>query len=59
MRMSFLRAERRKREIARAKERTELRYQMSFMPFETEDGLKEQKKIGGPNSKFLGGVVRP
>lgn len=46
MRMSFLRAERRKKEIARAKERTALRYKMSFMPFDTEDGLKEQKKIG-------------
>lgn len=47
MRMSFLRAERRKKEIARAKERTKLRYEMSFMPFKTEDGLKEQTKIGG------------
>jgi len=57
--MSATRAERRKREIARAKKLKELRYKMSFMPFETEDGLKEQKKIGGPNRKYLGGVVRP
>lgn len=47
MKMSYIRAERRKKEIARAKERKELRYKMSFMPFETEDGLKEQTKIGG------------
>ena len=47
MKMSHTRAERRKKEIARAKERTELRYEMGLRPFETEDGLKEQTKIGG------------
>jgi len=47
MKMSHTRAERRKKEIARAKERTALRYEMGFMPFETEDGLREQTKIGG------------
>ena len=47
MKMSTTRAERRKKEIARAKERTELRYKMTHLPFETEDGSKEQTKIGG------------
>ena len=47
MRMSFTRAERRKKEIARAKERTNLRYKMRVLPFETEDGIKAQTKIGG------------
>ena len=58
MRMSVTRAERRKREIAESKRRKLLRYEMSFMPFGTEDGLKEQTKIGGPTRKSLGGVVR-
>ena len=47
MRMSTTRAKRRKKEIARAKERTELRYKMCILPFETEDGIKAQTKIGG------------
>ena len=47
MKMSHTRAERRKREIARAKERTDRRYKMKVLPFETEDGLKAQTKIGG------------
>ncbi len=47
MKMSFTRAERRKKEIARAKKRTNLRYEMRVFPFETEDGLKAQTKIGG------------
>ena len=47
MRMSHLRAARRKREIARAKERKALRYEMAMGPFKTEEGLKEQTKIGG------------
>lgn len=47
MRMSYTRAERRKREIARAKERTAKRYEMTLGAFETEEGLKEQTKIGG------------
>ena len=47
MKMSTNRAERRKKEIARAKERTNLRYKMRVLPFETEDGLKAQTKIGG------------
>ena len=55
MKMSFTRAERRKKEIARAKERTELRYNMKILPFETEDGLKEQTKIGG---ELRGGAAR-
>ena len=59
MRMSVTRAERRKKEIAEAKRRTALRYEMSMMPFETEDGLKTQTKNGGPTRKDLGSVVRP
>ncbi len=47
MKMSHTRAERRKKEIARAKKRTYLRYKMQVLPFETEDGLKAQTKIGG------------
>ncbi len=47
MRMSYLRAARRKEEIAKAKERKALRYKMGMSPFETEEGLKEQTKIGG------------
>ena len=47
MKMSYTRAARRKKEIARAKERTNLRYKMRVLPFETEDGLKAQTKIGG------------
>ena len=47
MKMSTTRAERRKKEIARAKDRTNLRYKMRVLPFETEDGLKAQTKIGG------------
>lgn len=47
MKMSHTRAERRKREIARAKKRTNLRYEMRVLPFETEDGLRAQTKIGG------------
>ena len=47
MKMSQTRAERRKKEIDRAKERTELRREMQIRPFETEEGLKEQTKIGG------------
>ena len=47
IRMSFTRAERRKKEIAEAKRRTQLRYEMKILPFKTEDGLKEQTKIGG------------
>ena len=47
MKMSHTRAARRKREIARAKERTDLRYKMRVLPFETEDGLRSQTKIGG------------
>lgn len=47
MKMSRLRAGRRKKEIGRSKERTRLRYKMRVMPFETEDGLKQQTKIGG------------
>lgn len=45
--MSYTRAARRKREIANAKKRTELRYQMSIEPFETPDGLKDQTKLFG------------
>ena len=45
--MTPTRAARRKKEIEKSKERTELRYQMSFNPFETEDGEKAQTKIGG------------
>ena len=45
--MSDTRATRRKNEIANAKKRTELRYQMSIEPFETEDGLKDQTKLFG------------
>lgn len=47
MKMSWLRADRRKKEIAKAKERTQLRYEMTLGPFKTEDGLKDQTKIGG------------
>lgn len=47
MKMSYTRASRRKKEIARAKERSKLRQEMRVLPFETEDGLKEQTKIGG------------
>ncbi len=47
MKMSYNRAARRKKEIARAKERTNLRYKMRVLPFETEDELKAQTKIGG------------
>ncbi len=45
--MSYLRAARRKEEIAKAKDRKALRYQMGVGPFKTEEGLKEQTKIGG------------
>ncbi len=45
--MSYLRAMQRKKEIANAKKRTELRYQMAITPFETEDGLKDQTKLFG------------
>ena len=45
--MSVTRAERRKKEIARAKQRTNLRDEMRVLPFETEDGLLAQTKIGG------------
>lgn len=47
MKMSHTRAKRRKKEIARAKERTTRRYEMRVLPFETEDGLRAQTKIGG------------
>ncbi len=47
MRMSHLRAARRKEEIAYAKARKALRYHMTIGPFETEDGPKVQTKIGG------------
>ncbi len=47
MRMSYLRAARRKKEIADAKARKALRYKMTMSPFKTEEGLKEQTKIGG------------
>lgn len=45
--MTATRALRRRKEIAHSKERENLRYEMSFLPFETEDGKKEQTKIGG------------
>ena len=45
--MSYTRATRRKNEIANAKKRTELRYQMAIAPFETEDGIKDQTKLFG------------
>lgn len=45
--MSYTRREQRKKAIAEAQRRKKLRYDMSMKPFKTEDGLKEQKKIGG------------
>jgi hypothetical protein len=45
--MSETRASRRKKEIELAKERKRLRYQMSHLPFDTEDGKVQQTKIGG------------
>ncbi len=45
--MSYTRAERRKKEIAEARRRKRLRYEMSVYPFDTEDGKKVQTKIGG------------
>lgn len=47
MKMTATRAQRRKRKIALSQERSDLRYKMKVQPFETEDGLKEQTKIGG------------
>ena len=47
MKMTATRAQRRKKETQRAKERTAKRWKMHIGPFKTEDGLLKQMKIGG------------